>query len=139
MKYLFLLIPILFACKDQGPLVDNQQFVFTLRNGQSFSRVLPADWEPKYEGGFIRIDPNHRVMAMDLLLIQPYAPADVSGMRMVRLLRKAPPSQASSYVIWVPKGSAEIIGDEPPNDLKKVAPFTWIRPNEFRVQLDRDN
>ncbi len=101
-------------------------------------RVLPNNWEPVYEGSFIRIDPRHRVMAMDILLIQPTSPINVENMRMVRLLRRTAPSQATSYVIWVPKDTDRIIGDDPPNDLKKVAPYTWVRPNEFRVQLDRD-
>ncbi len=138
MRSLFLFLVLLTACKDQGPLTDNQELVFTLRSGQSFVRVLPNDWEPVYEGSFIRIDPRHRVMAMDILLIQPTSPANVEGMRMVRLLRRSAPTQASSYVIWVPKDTDQIIGDDPPNDLKKVAPHTWIMPNEFRVQLDRD-
>lgn len=138
MRYSWFLFLLFAACKDQGPLTDNQELVFTLRSGQSFMHVLPNDWEPNYEGSFIRIDPRHRVMAMDILLIQPTSPINVEEMRMVRLLRRVPPSQASSYVIWIPKDAEQIIGDDPPNDLKKIAPYTWIRPNEFRIQLDRN-
>ena len=135
-----LLLPIaLIACMQQEQLpIDTQEYVFHLRNGQAFMRVLPADWEPEYQGEFMRIDPRHRVMAMDILLIQPRVPIEVTGMRMVRLMRRSEPGARGSYTIWAPGDTGEIIGDKPPNNLVKVGPHTWIRPNEFNVQFDRD-
>jgi hypothetical protein len=126
------------ASQEQFP-IDTQEYVFHMRSGQSFMRVLPADWEPKYEGGFMRIDPRHRVMAMDIMLIEPRIPLEVTNMRMVRLLRRMPPTQnRTTYELWVPADTGRIIGDDPPNDLVQVAPHTWLRPNEFRIQFDRD-
>jgi hypothetical protein len=102
-------------------------------------RVLPADWEPVYEGGFMRIDPRHRVMAMDIMLIEPRIPLNVGDMRMARLLRRMPPTASRrTFEIWVPADTGRIIGDDPPNDLVQVAPHTWLRPNEFRIQFDRE-
>ncbi len=141
MKNIILLIVFVMAgCQMQEPLpLNTQEYIFHLRNGQSFMRVLPTEWEPNYEGGFLRIDPRHRVMAMDVMLIEPRIPLNVSDMRMVKLLRRMPPSKnRRNYQIWVPGSAGRIIGDDPPNDLVKVAPHTWIRPNEFRLQLDRD-
>jgi hypothetical protein len=133
-----LLIMLFPACVQQEQLpIDTQEYIFYLRGAPAFSRVLPADWEPKYEGGFIRIDPRHRVMAQDVLLIAPRFPLKVHEMRMVKLMRRMPPNARATYEIWVPRDTEIIIGDLPPNDLVKVAPHTWLRPNEFNVQFDR--
>jgi hypothetical protein len=140
MRHLIILVLLFSGCRAyEGIAPDNQEFVFHLRNGQAFMRVLPADWEPVYQGGFMRIDPNHRVMAMDVMLIKPRIPIVTENMRMVRLLRRMPPSASRrSYQIWVPGEAERIIGDDPPNDLVQVAPHTWLRPNEFRIQFDRE-
>jgi hypothetical protein len=116
---------------------DTQEFIFYMRDSPPFSRVLPAVWEPVYEGGFIRIDRRHRIIEQDVLLIAPRFPLEPDGMRMVKLMRRMPPGARATYEIWVPKDAEVIIGDEPPNELKKVAPHTWLRPNEFNVQFDR--
>lgn len=137
-RSIWIAFPLLFACAQQEQLpIDTQEYIFYMRDAPAFSRVLPADWEPNYQGGFLRIDPRHRVLAQDVLLIAPRFPLNVDGMRMVKLMRRMPPGARATYEIWVPKDAQVIIGDEPPNELKKVAPHTWLVPNEFNVQFDR--
>lgn len=139
MRALILLL-LLSACGNaaylQGP-VDNQEYIFVLNSGQSFMRVLPADWEPKYEGGFLRIDPRHRVMAIDVILIQPRFPNEPAGMEMARIFRNYSSRHAASYYLWVPPGQELHVGDPLRSELEQVAPHTWIRPNEFLIELRR--
>ena len=137
---MFLLLLLLASCKGatylDGP-VDNQEFVFVLNNGASFTRVLPIEWEPRYEGGFMRIDPRHRVMAIDVILIHPNVPLDPYSLEQVRVVRNYASSRAQSYYLWVPPGQELHIGDPFFTDLRHVGPQTWIRPNEFRLEFRR--
>ena len=136
----FLLVLVLVSCKGaaylDGP-VDNQEHVFVLNSGSSFMRVLPTDWEPRYEGEYMRIDPRHRVLGMDVILIHPRFPIDPHGLEMVRVIRKYASSSAASYYLWVPPGQELHTGDAHYTDLVKVGPHTWIRPNEFRLEFRR--
>jgi|GEM_PF-2332340 hypothetical protein len=131
---------LLCACGNaaylSGP-VDTQEYIFVLNNGGSFMRVLPTDWEPVYEGGFLRIDARHRVMAMDVILIQPRYPIAPDSLEMARVFRNHSSRSAASYDLWVPPGQELHVGAPYRSELIKVAPQTWIRPNEFRIELRR--
>jgi hypothetical protein len=139
MRVLALLL-LLASCKGaaylEGP-VDNQELVFVLNTGASFMRVLPIRWEPRYEGAYMRIDPGHRVLGMDVILIQPRFPIEPHSLEMVRVVRKFASSKAESYYLWVPHGQELFIGDPQFTELRKVGPQTWIRPNEFRLEFRR--
>lgn len=136
----WLLFVLLVSCKGaaylDGP-VDNQEYVFVLNSGSSFMRVLPTSWEPRYEGSFMRIDARHRVLAMDVILIQPNFPIEPQHLEMVRVVRKFSSTTASSYLLWVPPDTELFIGDAQFAELRKIAPQTWIRPNEFRLEFRR--
>ncbi len=135
-----LIILLLVSCKSaaylDGP-VDNQEYVFVLNSGRSFMRVLPTGWEPRFEGEFMRIDPRHRVMGIDVILIHPRFPIEPHVLDMVRVIRKYAPSGAASYYLWVPPGTDLNIGDLEARELVHVAPHTWLRPNEFRIEFER--
>ncbi len=131
---------LLWACGNTAYLagpVDNQEYIFVLNSGNSFMRVLPADWEPKYEGSFLRIDARHRVMAIDVILIQPRFPIAPDPLEMARVIRNYSSRNAASYYLWVPPGEELHVGGPHRSELMKVAPHTWIRPNEFRIELRR--
>jgi len=133
-------ILLLASCRGWSYLdtpVDNQEYVFVLNTGRSFMRVLPTDWEPRYEGKFMRIDPRHRVMGIDVILIHPRFPIDPHSLEQVRVVRKFTPRSADSYFLWVPPGQELFIGDPQFTELHKVGPHTWIRPNEFRLEFRR--
>jgi len=136
----FLLFLLLASCKGaaylEGP-VNNQEYVFVLNSGGSFMRVLPTDWEPRYEGAYMRIDPRHRVLGIDVILIQPNFPIEPQNLEMVRVVRKFSSSAAANYLLWVPPGEELFIGDPQFTELRQVAPQTWIRPNEFRLEFRR--
>lgn len=136
-----LMLPLLLtACGSAAYLagaVDNQEYVFVLNSGGSFMRVLPTDWEPKYEGAFMRIDPRHRVMAMDVILIQPRYPIKPDSLEMARVFRNRSSRGAASYDLWVPPGQELHVGEPHRSELVPIAPHTWIRPNEFRIELRR--
>jgi hypothetical protein len=140
MRVMILLLVLLASCKGaaylEGP-VNTQEYVFVLNTGGSFKRVLPTSWKPIYEGGFMRIDPRHRVLAMDVILIQPFFPIEPEYLEMVRVVRNYSSPGAASYLLWVPPGQELFIGDPQFTELIKVAPQTWIRPNEFRLEFRR--
>ncbi len=122
---------------DTGGPVNTQEYIFVMANDRAFARVLPTDWKPVYEGGFLRIDQRHRVLAMDVILIQPRIPIEVQGLEMARVFRRSAPSSSTSYDLWVPHDQYIRIGDPTATDLVPVGPQTWIRPNEFRLEFRR--
>ncbi len=140
MRLWYLLFLLVSSCKGveflAGP-VDTQEYHFVLNSGGSFMRVLPTDWEPRFEGAYMRIDPRHRVLGMDVILIQPTFPIEPEHLEMVRVVRKFASTKASSYLLWVTPDSELFIGDAQFDELRKVAPQTWIRPNEFRLEFRR--
>ncbi|MBL7962217.1 MAG: hypothetical protein JNM31_00100 [Flavobacteriales bacterium] len=139
MRYLIFIL-LLASCEAHESMVsnvNNQEYIFMKENGKTFKRVLPIDWEPRYEGSFIRIDRNQRVLGMDIILIMPRIPVNIQGHQLVRVFRRTAPSNAQSFDIWVPEDAERIIGESMPRDLVKVGPHTWLRPNEFRLQFTR--
>lgn len=136
----FILLILLASCKEaaylEGP-VNNQEYVFVLNTGGSFMRVLPTNWEPRYEGAYMRIDPRHRVLGIDVILIQPNFPIEPQNLEMVRVVRKFSSSAAANYLLWVEPEIELFVGDAQFTELRKVAPQTWIRPNEFRLEFRR--
>jgi len=86
----------------------------------------------------MRIDPRHRVLAMDVVLIVPRLPLNIQGKQLMRLMRRKAPRNARSCEIWVPEDTERLIGASLPRDLVKVAPHTWLRPNEFSIQFIRN-
>jgi hypothetical protein len=140
MRVLILLV-LLASCQTQEPVARNintQEYIFVKDNGNTFMRVLPTDWEPVYQGSFMRIDPRHRVLAMDVVLIVPRLPLTVQGKQLMRLVRRKAPRNARSYEVWVSEDTEQLIGASLPRDLIKVAPHTWLRPNEFSIQFVRN-
>jgi len=116
-------------------LIATQEYVFVLRRGRSFTRVLPIDWEPRHEGAWLRIDPRHRVLGQDVVLIHPGYPLDPHTLESVRVMRRQPTRTAANYVLWLPPGSVLQVGDPQRTELEQVAPHTWLRPNEFHMVL----
>lgn len=139
MRALILLF-LLASCESHEVLmqdVNTQEFLIVKDNGHVMHRVLPMDWEPRYEGSFIRIDRNHRVLGMDVILIMPRVQLQLQGLQLVRVFRRTAPSNARSFDIWVPIDSNQLTGASLPRDLVNVGPHTWLRPNEFRFQFTR--
>lgn len=135
------LVAILTSCHTYEPGVTNintQEYIFVKDNGKTFMRVLPTDWEPVYQGSFMRIDPRHRVLAMDIVLIVPRLPLTIRGKQLMRLQRRKAPRNARSYEVWVSEDTERLIGASLPRDLIQVAPHTWLRPNEFSIQFVRN-
>jgi hypothetical protein len=132
---------LLASCQTQAPVardINTQEYIFVKDNGHSFMRVLPTEWEPVYEGSFMRIDPRHRVLAMDVILIMPRLPLTIQGKQLMRLMRRTAPRNARGYDLWVTEDTERLIGASLPRDLVKVAPHTWLRPNEFSIQFVRN-
>lgn len=134
-------LTLLVACAGTAPVgeaVNTQEFVFILANGRSFAHILPADWEPQLEGGFIRINDRQRIMAMDVIMIRPRVQLNVDGLTRVRLVRRNESTSASGkYDVWVLSGIQGKIGLDHTQDLVQVAPQTWLRPNDFRLLVER--
>ncbi len=121
-----------------GEVVDTQEFIFSQANGKSFVQVLPADWVPQYEGSFLRINNRTRMLALDVLIIRPRVQLDVSGLQWVRLVRRNESvSRSGTYDMWVSAGSQDLLGTNHSLDLVKMAPQTWLRPNDFRLLIER--
>lgn len=118
---------------------DTQEFVFNRSNGSSFSLVLPADWRPEYQGDFLRINPRNRVMSLDVILIEPRFQQQVAGLEFVRLARRnRAATLTGTYDLWLEEGVAEKLKTNRSQELEQVAPQTWLRANDFRVLLVRD-
>lgn len=135
-----LLLALLIACKGPGFVAgaaDDQEYIFVLNSGHSFMRVLPTDWAPVHEGAFMRIDPRHRVLGQDVILIHPRFPINPHDLEQVRVVRRFPGSRAPDYFLWVPPGQELWIGEQDAVELVHVGPQTWIRPNEFRLVFRR--
>lgn len=139
MRALPILLMWLCGCKAMAPqgAIDTQEYVFVLNSGRSFMRVLPTEWEPKYEGAYMRIDPRHRVLGQDVILIHPHFPIDPHGLEMARVVRKQPTRGAASYHLWLPPGAELPTGDAKRTELEHVGPHTWIRPSEFNIVFRR--
>ena len=140
-KITFILLALLTACAGTAPLpseVDTQEFIFITNSGRSFSHVLEADWSPVIEGGFLRINNRQRIMAMDVILIRPRAQLDVEGLEFVRLVRRNGSTAGSGlFDLWVQAGMPSKIGSDRTQELVQVAPHTWLRPNDFRLLIER--
>lgn len=131
----------IWACAGTAPLpeeIDTQEFIFFTNSGRSFMHVLQADWEPVIEQGFLRINNRQRMMAMDVIMIRPRVQLDVTGLEFVRLVRRNESTSASGkYDVWVLAGIQGRIGLDKTQDLVRVAPQTWLRPNDFRLLIER--
>ncbi len=139
MRMRLALVLFFCSCKAMAPqgAIDTQEYVFVLNSGRSFMRVLPADWEPVYEGAYMRIDARHRVLAQDVILIHPNFPLDPHHLEMARVIRKAPTRGAATYHLWLPPGQVLHLGDAARTELEPVGPHTWIRPSEFGLEFHR--
>ena len=140
-KTAFVLLVIMGACKSSTPLpgeVGTQEFVFITNSGRSFTHVLPSDWSPVIESGFLRINNRQRIMALDVIMIRPRVQLDVEGLEFVRLVRRNESTAASGkYDLWVLAGIQDKIGLDKSQGLVEVAPQTWLRPNDFRLLIER--
>ncbi|MBK6831381.1 MAG: hypothetical protein IPG92_11870 [Flavobacteriales bacterium] len=140
-KAVAILIVLLTACAGTAPLpgeVDTQEFIFITNSGRSFTHVLQADWSPVIEGGFLRINNRQRIMALDVIMIRPRIQFDVEGLEFVRLTRRNGSTSGSGlFDLWVQAGKQELFGTNRTLDLMKMAPQTWLRPNDFRLLLER--
>ena len=140
-KAVAILIVLLTACAGTEPLhgeVDTQEFIFITNSGRSFTHVLQADWSPVIEGGFLRINNRQRIMALDVIMIRPRIQFDVEGLEFVRLTRRNGSTSGSGlFDLWVQAGKQELFGTNRTLDLMKMAPQTWLRPNDFRLLLER--
>ncbi len=136
-KHLSLLL--LTSCAGMAPTtaVDTQEFIFSQADGRSFTLVLPADWSPQVEGGFLRITPRNRVLAMDVIMIRPRVQPTVAGLERVQLARRlSSTSRSAHYDLWVEAGRQELLSANHSLDLIKMGPQTWLRPNDFRLLLE---
>lgn len=133
---------LLTACGAYSGLPDHantQEFVFNRSNGSSFTLVLPADWQPEYQGAFLLINPRNRVMALDVILIQPRFQLELAGLEFVRLARRnRAATLTGTYDLWLEEGVADRLETNRSQELEQVAPQTWLRANDFRVLLVRD-
>ncbi|MCW5900751.1 MAG: hypothetical protein KIT10_15950 [Flavobacteriales bacterium] len=135
-----LLLPLLIACKGPGFVAgaaDDQEYIFVLNSGRSFMRILPTARAPVYEGAFMHIDPRHRVLGQDVILIHPRFPINPHDLEQLRVARRFPGRRAPDYFLWVPPGQELAIVDQEADELVHVGPQTWIRPNEFRLVFRR--
>jgi hypothetical protein len=135
-----LVLWVLVSCTGPGFVTgaaDNQEYIFVLNSGRSFMRVLPTDWHPVYEGAFMRIDPRHRVLGQDVILIHPRFPINPHELEQVRVLRRFASSAAADHLLWVYPGQDLRVGQLDADALVQVGPQTWIRSNEFRLEFRR--
>lgn len=134
-------LALLVACAGTAPVgdaVNTQEFIFLQGNGRAFMHILPSNWQPQLEGGFIRIGDRQRIMAMDVIMIRPRVQLDVEGLEQVRLVRRNESTSTSDkYDLWVLAGIQGKIGTDRTLDLVQVAPQTWLRPNDFRLLIER--
>lgn len=132
---------LLCACGSSAPLpgeVDTQEYIFILANGRSFTHVLSADWAPDVQSGWLQINNRQRLMAMDVIMIRPRVQLDVEGLHYVRLARRNGSTAGSGlFDVWMRDGSEALLEMHRSLDLVQVAPQTWLRPNDFRLLIER--
>lgn len=140
MRWLWVLL-LSAGCGSSAPVTgsgDTQEFIFITSSGRSFSHVLPANWTPRIEGGFLRINNRQRIMAMDVIMIRPAVQFNLEGLAFVRLARRnSSVAVAGLYDLWVRDGIQGKIGSDRSLDLVEVAPQAWLRPNDFRLVIER--
>lgn len=134
-RYMVVVVACLLLGVAQGQ--RSQEFLVTLINGRTLSCALDEDWTPEVRQGQIVFRPAVRILAMDVVLIRPFAPNDVSGLKLVKLLSRTRGAQGGSVQVWV---EFDPLRPDAPVDnatgLVQVAPQTWIRPEAFRMVLE---
>ena len=78
-------------------------------------------------------------MSLDVILIEPRFQQQVAGLEFVRLARRnRAATLTGTYDLWLEEGVAEKLKTNRSQELEQVAPQTWLRANDFRVLLVRD-
>jgi len=136
---MFRRLTLISACLVLGLTAEaqvSQEFLFTFMNGSTRTYVLDENWEPTVRQGQLVITPAVRVLMMDVALIRPFAPNDVHGMTLLKLLPRTPRTNNPGIQVWV-----EFDPTTPgaPKDnttgLVQAAPQTWVRPEAFRMAI----
>ncbi len=135
LRALFILLLVLAwgpAAKAQA----SQEFLFTFMNGSTRTYVLDENWQPTVRQGQLVITPAVRVLMMDVALIRPFAPNDVRGMRLLKLMPQTPRTNNPGVAVWV---EFDPLTPGAPKDnatgLVQAAPQTWVRPEAFRMAI----
>jgi hypothetical protein len=120
----------------QAEAQRSQEYVVTLVSGRSYTFIMEDDWSPTVRQGQIVFRPAVRILAMDVALIQPFAPNDLTGLHQLKLLPRTPRTGSPGVVLWV---EFDPLKPGAPRDnatgLVQAAPQTWIRPEAFRMAI----
>lgn len=115
----------------------SQEYVVTLVNGRTYTFIMEDDWSPRVRQGQIVFRPAVRILAMDVALIQPFAPNDLNGLKLMKLMPRAPRNGTPGSLVWV---EFDPLTPGAPKDnatgLVHAGPQTWVRPEAFRMALE---
>jgi hypothetical protein len=129
-------LPLAFSLATSGMAQASQEFLFTFMNGSTRSFVLDQDWQPTVRQGQLVITPALRVLMMDVALIRPFMPRDVSGLHQLKLMPQTPRVSNGGIVVWVaidPLRTGAYVDVD--TGLVEAAPQTWVRPEAFRMAI----
>ena len=135
LRTLFLL-QLAFALALNVRAQASQEFLFTFMNGTNRTFVLDQDWRPTVRQGQLVITPAVRVLMMDVALIRPFVPSDVTGLQQLKLMPQTPRVSNGGILVWVaidPLRTGSYVDAD--TGLVEAAPQTWVRPEAFRMAI----
>lgn len=113
----------------------NGEFLFTRADGSSFVRKLSPEWRPEFRDAFVYITPQDRVLALDLMAIQPFRPDTVPpGSETKAIFRTTTGTVLRRYFV-LPSGTERISDLPVENGFHKLGPQTFVRQGSFTVEL----
>jgi len=128
------LFTLFVAGRVQGQ--SSGEFLFTTMDGVSFVRVLPTDWRPEFRDDLLYITPRDRMLAMDLMTVQPLQPDDMRGRKEVKLLlRMATGGRVERYFLLTP-GRDHLTECPWKNDFYVLDPQTLVRRIAYITQVE---
>lgn len=130
-----LLLLFVVCCTLRAAGQSSGQYIITLMSGQSYVRMLPPDWRPRFEGAFLYFTPRDRVFAPDVAAIQPAYMDDVTAMREVKLLFRSHLGHGSQ-VFWVPSAIVHLEDAPRQNGFLVLGPQTLVRLGIYREVLE---
>jgi hypothetical protein len=131
-----LLLQLALTLATVGKAQASQEFLFTFMNGSTRTFVLDQDWRPTVRQGQLVITPAVRVLMMDVALIRPFMPSEVTGLYQLKLMPQTPRVRNEGILVWLaidPLKPGAYVDDD--TGLVEAAPQTWVRPEAFRMAI----
>ncbi len=93
----FAMLPVLNATAQA-----TNEFVVISTHGQVSSWVLPADWQPRFEGEYLRFTERDRLRVESIAAIRPKRPAGFPGYHEMDLTFPTVSRKTLTHAFWIP-------------------------------------